>query len=159
MSASASFDASNLQRNVKELPEHVNRDVSQLFDYFAGWGTTWMKINAPWTDDTGAARSALIALAASMGSTHEMTLSNAVSYGIWLEVANSGRFQILGPAMRIIGANMMKSLQGMLDGKPPNLGQPSVEIPPQARKLRPKQLSNRSGNRKSRKAYGRKKQS
>jgi hypothetical protein len=158
MKASVTFNTveyDKLKRNVNRVSNNLDDQISLVCSYFADWGTAWMKINAPWTDDTGAARASLIAIAASQGSQHEITVINAVSYGIWLEVANSGRFQILGPAMRTIGANLMKSMQGILDGKPPNVGPPVVEIPPVARKTaRPKQTTNKSGNRRSRKAYG-----
>lgn len=154
MKAAITFDTGDLECNLKKLPGDINKRLDTVFDYNSQWGTTWMKLNAPWTDDTGAARASLIAVAASQQSQHTITVAHGVSYGIWLEVANSGKFAILGPAMRIIGANVMKSMQGMLDGKPPNIGAPIQQIPPVARKAKP--VTNKSGNRRSRKQYGRK---
>ena len=158
MRATVSYQQGALKERVAKTPEQVNEDITKLFDYYAAWATTWMKINAPWTDDTGAARSGLTAVSNSYRNIYEMVLAYSVQYGIWLEVANSGRFQILGPAMRIIGNNIMKALDGMLDGKPPNLSPPIAEIPPVARKTARKGTVNKSGNRRSRKAYGKKQQ-
>lgn len=154
--ASVTFDSTDLERKLKKLPGDIEKQIDKIFDYNAQWGTTWMKLNAPWTDNTGAARASLIAVAVSQSSSHTITVAHGVSYGIWLEVANSGKFQILGPAMRIIGQNVMKSMQGMLDGKPPNIGSPIQQIPPVAHKAKP--VTNKSGNRRSRKKYAQRKQ-
>jgi hypothetical protein len=143
--ASATWDTRELEEKLRRIGSDVDNQIDRIFDYNAAWGTTWMKLNAPWTDDTGAARSSLIAVAASRGSSHEITVAHGVHYGIWLEVANSGRFQILNPAMRAIGTNVMKSMTGLLDGNPPNLGSPTRTIPPVARKVARKGTSKKSG--------------
>jgi hypothetical protein len=150
------FDATDIEVALGALPRRLNDDVSIIFDLNAAWGEAWMKMNAPWTDNTGAARSGLTAIADSQGSLHTLLLSYSVSYGIWLEVANSGRFQILGPAQRIIANKIMQDLAGLLEGRPPDTRAPTLDIEPIARKAKP--VTNKSGNRSSRKKYGQRQQ-
>jgi hypothetical protein len=152
MTAKISYDATELQKNLKEFDEKFDKTVNAIFDMNAAWGEAWMKLNAPWTDDTGAARSGLTAIATSMGKVHEILLAYSVSYGIWLEVANSGKFQILGPAQRVISQKIMQDLAHIFDGKPPVNRPVTREISPIARKAKP--VTNKSGSRRSRKAYG-----
>jgi hypothetical protein len=142
----------NFRRTLRHFPKKLDDDVSVIFDLNAAWGESWMKLNAPWTDNTGAARSGLTAIADSQGLYHTMLLSYSVSYGIWLEVANSGRFQILGPAQRVIARKIMQDMIGLLDGRGPSTSPPSHDIAPVARKAKP--VINKSGNRGSRRKYG-----
>lgn len=74
-----------------------------------------MRTDAPWSDDTGAARGGLTAIPSHSRSQHEILLAYSVYYGIWLEVANSGKYQILIPMLRIIGEKVMRDLEHMLD--------------------------------------------
>lgn len=152
--AEITLDMADLKANIKEFPKHFNDDVAVVFDLNAAVAEAWMKANAPWTDNTGAARSGLTAIADSQGSLHNMLLSYSVSYGIWLEIANSGRFQILGPAQRVIASKIMQDLKGILDGRPISVSPPTESIPPIARKTARKGTSRKSGNRSNRKKYG-----
>lgn len=104
-----------LRKNVKNVSSDVNARVAPVVDYNAAWGQGWMRANAPWTDDTGAARGGLLAIPGHYGTMHEIFLTYSVYYGIWLEVANSGRYQVLQPALRIIGEKLMRDLEGVLD--------------------------------------------
>lgn len=72
----------------------------------------WAKQNAPWQDRTGAARAGLHATAE--GTT--ITLAHGVPYGIWLEVANGGRYAIIAQAIDQFGASYMGDLQRMVAG-------------------------------------------
>lgn len=109
------FDDGNLRRNLRRFGDRLNRHVSTLFQYNADYTTSWLKSNAPWHDDTGAARSGLVAVAHSSGKSHELLMAYSVTYGIWLEIAHSGQWAIITPAMRIIGNKIMSDLRGLLD--------------------------------------------
>lgn len=103
-----------LQKKLNGLDDKAEDSISAVFDYNAAYATDWMKQNAPWTDRTGAARSGLIAIANNHGSDHELFLAYSVYYGIWLEIANSGRYQVLQPAMRVVGDKILKDLKRMM---------------------------------------------
>lgn len=76
----------------------------------------WAKANAPWQDRTGAARAGLHATVEESGQIGTITLSHGVPYGIWLEIANGGRFSIIAPAIDKFGVELMQDLQQMLRG-------------------------------------------
>ena len=109
------FDSSNLQRGLSTFGRDVNRKVAAVMDYNAGYATGWLKKNAPWTDDTSAARTGLNALPFHFGTQHELLMSYTVYYGIWLEVANSGKYAVITPAMRIVGNKIMGDMQKLID--------------------------------------------
>lgn len=55
----------------------------------------WMKENAPWQDQTGAARASLRAYV----KGKRIVLEHGVPYGYYLEMANQGQYSILFPAV------------------------------------------------------------
>lgn len=75
----------------------------------------YAKSNAPWQDRTGAARSSLSATVEETGPIGTIVLSHGVPYGIWLEVANGGRFAIIAPTIDVFGPRVMRSLQNMIN--------------------------------------------
>lgn len=118
--AKVSFDLNTtemarLRKRVREVPVEVNRRVTAVVDYDAAYGQGYMRTNAPWTDRTGAARSGLFAIPGHYGRAHEIFLTYSVYYGIWLEVANSGRYQILQPTLLLLGRKLMSDLEGIMD--------------------------------------------
>lgn len=156
MSVKIEWETQDLENKLKRITDDLDEKISAIFKANEAWAMAWMKMNAPWTDNTGRARAGLTAVSASAGKTHEMLLSYSVNYSIWLEIANSGRFQILGPAMRYISQKILMDLKDVLAGRPPAGNMPGGrDIPPVARKTLKKPISKKSGgSRRSRKAYG-----
>lgn len=76
----------------------------------------WAKANAPWQDRTGAARAGLNATVQESGQGTTITLAHGVDYGIWLEVANGGRYAIIAKAVDQFGPSFMQDLQRLLSG-------------------------------------------
>ena len=109
------FDDAALRKNLRGFNDKVNRNVAAVMDYNSGYATGWLKENAPWHDDTGAARSGLVALPFNNDNAHELLMAYSVTYGIWLEVAHSGQWAIITPGMRILGDKLMRDLQLLLD--------------------------------------------
>jgi hypothetical protein len=108
------LDTKRLSRRTGEFPRQVKKAVEHTVDYGAAYGTGYIKAHAPWTDDTGAARSGLSATPIHHKNASEVLLAYSVFYGIWLEIANSGRYAILIPAMRIVGEKIMADIQTVL---------------------------------------------
>lgn len=75
----------------------------------------YARSNAPWQDRTGAARAGLTATVEETGPIGTIVLSHGVDYGIWLEVANGGRFAIIAPTIDVFGPKVMRSLQNMIN--------------------------------------------
>lgn len=112
---SFTYDDARLRRNVRAIPNQVEQKMQAVGDYNAGWATTYLKTNAPWTDQTGAARGGISAISTGHGSSVEILMAYSVTYGIWLEIANDRRYAIITPAMRVVGAKLMRDLEGMLN--------------------------------------------
>lgn len=110
------FDDRNLKRNLKDFDTKMNAKIGAVMQYNAAYATGWLKQNAPWTDRTSAARTGLVTIPMSMGNSHELLMAYSVYYGIWLEVANSGRYAVITPAMRIVGNKVMGDMQMLIDG-------------------------------------------
>ncbi len=100
-----------IRDGIRTLDQETVLKIKTAFAYQAARSTADMKTAAPWTDQTSAARNGLHATANFPPGAFELILAHAVSYGIWLEVCNSGRYQIILPSLR----RAMNELQGLLD--------------------------------------------
>lgn len=112
------FNDSRLRNNLRDFDDNYRRNIRSVVDYEAAYATGWMKEHAPWTDDTGAARSGLTATPLHARTFSEILLAYSVNYGIWLEVANDRKYAIITPAIRIIGNKLMHDLQHLIDRTP-----------------------------------------
>jgi hypothetical protein len=112
---SVTYDDSSLRSNVHRFNNKLQRSIDAVVDYDAAYATNYLKTNAPWHDDTGAARSGLVAIPSHFGSTQEILMAYSVTYGIWLEVANSGKYAVITPAMRVIGNKLMSDIQFVMN--------------------------------------------
>jgi hypothetical protein len=115
------LDDKELRTNVAEFGPKVNKFLTVTTDFAKGKGVDQMKLKAPWTDRTGQARASLNGSTAHEGSgplgftRHTITFAHGKDYGIWLEIANSGRFQIIMPTVVAIGKACMSVIGDMLD--------------------------------------------
>lgn len=89
-----------LDYNLARFDDRARRAIKKTMDYQAARSETWMRSNARWTDRTTNARNGLFATVDDTIGTDAwlLILSHSVAYGIWLEVANSGKFAIVRPA-------------------------------------------------------------
>jgi hypothetical protein len=76
---------------------------------------TYAKSHAPWTDRTGDARERLHATVEETGPIGTIVLAHGVEYGLWLEVANGGRFSIIPETIDVHGPRLMQTLQRMMN--------------------------------------------
>lgn len=109
------YDDKRLRKNARNFDRNVRNNVAVLADRHAAITTGWLKQNARWTDRTGAARSGIFAVANHGKEFEEIFMAYSVNYGIWLEIANDRKYAIITPAMRIMGKELMDSLQYLLD--------------------------------------------
>lgn len=110
------WDSGQIGRNLVRLDQHVDRKLDAIFESQAQRGEAHMKTTAPWTDQTGAARNGLYTRYDKSGSTREILFAHSVAYGIWLEIANSGDYQVILPTLRVIGRDTMQQLQDLFGG-------------------------------------------
>lgn len=109
------FKDIELRRGVEDMEAKVDRAMKATSNYHAVEGTAHMKEHAPWTDRTGAARAGLHAVASTpQPDRYEIVFAHTVHYGIWLEIANSGRYEIIMPTVHHEGKLMAQRLRGLL---------------------------------------------
>src|SRR5262245_13273308 len=73
----------------------------------------WMKANAPWQDRTGRARAGLhVDVVEAPAVIAELVFAHGedVEYGIWLEIANGGRFGIISKSIDFWGPRLMADM-------------------------------------------------
>lgn len=109
------FDDKRLRKNLKNFNHNLRNAGAAVVDRHSLVTTTWLKSNAPWTDRTGAARSGLLATPHHAATFDEIYMAYSVNYGIWLEVAHDRQYEIITPAMRIMGDALMRDMQHLLD--------------------------------------------
>jgi hypothetical protein len=110
------YDAQEIRTNIRNLDRRMESAIDATMDYEAAWATGQLKMRAPWTDRTGAARTGLLAVANKLGpGAHEIIMAYSVHYGIWLEIANSGKYAVIGPFMPILGRQVMHDLEHLID--------------------------------------------
>ncbi len=85
--------------------------IKGLADYYAAQIETWMKANAKWEDQTGNARQTLHTAVETSLTETVIYMMHGMDYGIWLEIANSGRFAIIAPAVDHFGPQIIQSMR------------------------------------------------
>lgn len=83
--------------------------------YMAPRVENYMKINAPWQDQTGNARSGLAARAYRDTEEIGIVLYHQVPYGIFLEVRWDGAYAIIDPTIETMGPEVMSMFDRMLE--------------------------------------------
>lgn len=86
---------SELRTHLGQFAQLLLEATLDLARYFAAKIEAYAKTHAPWTDRTGNARQGLFARAYRVASSVIIVLSHKMSYGIWLEVAHSGKYAII----------------------------------------------------------------
>lgn len=112
------FESKRLTANLGSFDEKMNRGVTAAFEYQAPKSAARMKTEAPWTDQTGNARSGLFTATRHEGTHHSMVLAHGMSYGIYLERNHSGRYAIVIPELNRAGQDIMRALAKLLNTIP-----------------------------------------
>lgn len=99
-----------LIRNSKLFPIYFQAGVTAIVERFQQKVLEYMQENAPWEDQTGAAREGLNTSVESSIGEWVMTLSHGVDYGIWLEIRWSGAYAIILPTILHMGPQLMAEL-------------------------------------------------
>ena len=110
------WQTETLFTNVKTLPSKLDRALAAAVEYAATRSETFMKQNAPWTDQTSNARNGLHTTPFHEGTSHGYTLAHGVPYGIWLEVRWDGRYGIIPQATQEGGMMVMSLMTKLLAG-------------------------------------------
>jgi nicotinamide mononucleotide (NMN) deamidase PncC len=106
---------SELARAVERYGERVLQAVAAVAQYTATAMQNGAKANAAWTDRTGNARTGLFGTSeADFGAkvvTIYLSHGALIDYGVWLELANSGRYAIIMRTMQAHYEPLMQMLR------------------------------------------------
>lgn len=114
--ASFSWTSDNLTKNLKTMPDKLDRALAAAVEYAATRSESSMKAKAIWKDQTGNARAGLHTTPFHEGKTHGYHLAHGVPYGIWLEVRWDGRYGIIPQATQEGGMMVMSLITKLLAG-------------------------------------------
>lgn len=89
-----------------QLSTHFEDEAIAAAEAVAEKMVAYAHDNAPWTDDTGAAREGLYSSVDSSGDMITVTLSHSVDYGQWLETIQSGQYAIIMPTIEQYAAEV-----------------------------------------------------
>ncbi len=105
----------NLTVGIRKANANFARAALIATESMAPQVESYMKLNAPWTDQTGNARNGLAARAYQDGEEFGIVLYHQVDYGIWLETRFGGRYAIIDPTIEVMGPRVMSSFERILD--------------------------------------------
>ena len=109
------WDSGTLEKRLKRMPPRIDQLIDGVIDRNAVQATQDLKQNAPWHDDTGLARASIAAVSfhrptGEYKRQHTIIMAHGVHYGIWLEIANSGKYQVIMPTVRSTSDNVMRDM-------------------------------------------------
>lgn len=90
-----------IQKNLLKHIDNVEKVSHQIVDSNFQKAEGFAKEKAPWTDRTGNARNSIAAVDQSFEHFIAFFLIIGMEYGIWLELANQGKYRILLPTFQI----------------------------------------------------------
>lgn len=117
MSKSFRIQLDELDYNLRNFDARAAKAIKATLDFQAAKSETRMRTEAPWTDRTTNARNGLFAtvITKNPGSAWMLLLSHSVSYGIWLEVMNSGQYAAVRPEFLKASREVMKRLSRLFE--------------------------------------------
>ena len=104
----------DLEARLNTIRPVVLAGIAASGQKIASDGESWMKSNAPWTDQTGAARNGLVGNFEASARGGRVVFAHSVPYGIWLEVRWSGRYAIVLPAVEEFSRRWGRLLAAMI---------------------------------------------
>lgn len=100
--------------NVGNYVERLLNAVADLAQFFAAKIESYAKQNARWTDRTGNARQGLTTSVVKTASAVTLILFHSMSYGIWLEVANAGKYAVILRSLEAHYSAYFSAIQGLM---------------------------------------------
>lgn len=96
------------------LSEGVDDKALKAFQEGADEVVSYAKATAPWADRTGDAREGLTADVYKTTEGVVLDLFHTVSYGLWLETIQSGRFAVIMPTLEVYADKLFARAGGHL---------------------------------------------
>lgn len=109
------YSKSTLKKNLDKMSVKLGAVVLMYAATKASELQSKMKLNRPWTDRTGMAKTLLNAKVSQPNSNIvRITLAHGVDYGIWLELAHEKNYAIIAPTVREEGPRIVEDLNNLM---------------------------------------------
>ena len=109
------YSKSTLKKNLDKMSVKLGAVVLMYAATKASELQSKMKLNRPWTDRTGMAKTLLNAKVSQPNSNIvRITLVHGVDYGIWLELAHEKNYAIIAPTVREEGPRIVEDLNNLM---------------------------------------------
>lgn len=103
-----------VNRRLMEHLQRVKAAVAMYSEQTAAKMEEDAKVNKPWQDQTGAARQGLFGYTFQTPQTLETRIAHGVDYGVYLELANQGRYAILTPTTRKFATQYFEDIRKLV---------------------------------------------
>lgn len=105
------WDDEAIYRQISEAPSRADFYLTACIERQHVRSEAYMRLRAPWNDDTGNARAGLHAATERLRLIrYAVILAHTVSYGIYLETRHGGRYRIIEPSLRHGGDELMRDV-------------------------------------------------
>lgn len=108
------WDDHGLLAGLIGVEPYVKYQMRSVAEKINSEGISYMKNNAPWTDQTGAARNGLNGQVFSDDDGVAIVFYHSVFYGIFLELKNSGKYAIINPTIQVMGPKAIQMMEHIL---------------------------------------------
>ena len=107
------IDLGKVMANIPKFTESLAEAAHSVVDKVFIDAENYAKENAKWIDRTGDARRGLQKVDLSDKDRILFYLTTQMPYGVWLELANQGKYQILRPTMTVYEPKLIKALNNL----------------------------------------------
>lgn len=115
MSFKIDYPSSALSRGLENMQNKIGIAVKMYAITKAAELEAKMKLQRPWTDRTGLAKSTLNAQVSQPDpNLIRITLAHGVDYGIWLELAHEKNWAIIGPIITQESPNVINDMNNLM---------------------------------------------
>ena len=116
MSFKIDYPSSSLSRGLENMQNKIGIAVKMYAITKASELEAKMKLQRPWTDRTGLAKSTLNAQVSQPNpNLIRITLAHGVDYGIWLELAHEKNWAIIGPIITQESPNVVNDMNNLMN--------------------------------------------
>ena len=108
--------SAEVNRNMRMAAERQKAALYALSQRYAAQMEAHAKVNARWQDRTSLARKGLFGYSMSRDQSLITRIAHTMDYGVYLELANQGRYAILMPTVRRYVAEFLEDAQKVVSG-------------------------------------------
>ncbi len=108
--------SNEVNRNLRAMSDRHKAALYALSQRYAAQMEAYAKVNARWQDQTSLARKGLFGYSMSRNQSLITRIAHTMDYGVYLELANQGKYAILLPTVKRFVADFIEDAQKVVAG-------------------------------------------